>query len=90
MLVARYRNILVGVVLGSVALFLTFHVRSIIALDTNPVMRALNAAAFAMVVPVGPQIQRVTYEAARSPGVSVAASSSRLNASGASHLPFVA
>jgi hypothetical protein len=51
MLVARYRSILAGVVLGSVALFLTFHVRSIIALDPNPVMRTLNAIAFAMVVP---------------------------------------
>jgi hypothetical protein len=40
-----------GIALGSLALFLTFHIRSIIALDPNPVMRALNAAAFAMVVP---------------------------------------
>ena len=37
--------------MGSLSMFLTFHVRSIIALDPNPVMRALNAVAFAMVVP---------------------------------------
>jgi hypothetical protein len=51
MLVARYRSIIVGVVLGSLALFLTYHSGNFVATDPNPVMRALNAVAFAMVVP---------------------------------------
>ncbi len=51
MLVARYRSIIVGVVLGSLALFLTYHSGNFVATDPNLIMRALKTAAFALVVP---------------------------------------
>ncbi len=47
----RYRNIAAGILLGSASTFLTFHLGSLLALDPNPLMRTLKAAAFALVVP---------------------------------------
>ncbi len=51
MLAARYRGIIAGVVLGSVSALLTYHIRSLITLDSNPVMSVIRRAAFALVVP---------------------------------------
>lgn len=51
MLIARYGRIIAGVALGSVSLFLTYHLRDLLQMDPNLVMRALKAAAFTLVVP---------------------------------------
>src|ERR1700722_1039962 len=51
MLVARYGKILAGLALGSVSLFPTYHLRDLLVMDPNLVMRALRAAAFTLVVP---------------------------------------
>jgi hypothetical protein len=48
---ARYRSILAGLILGCVSLFLTFHLNSLFAIDSNIGMRALKAAGFSLVVP---------------------------------------
>jgi hypothetical protein len=51
MLIARYGRIITGLALGSVSLFLTYHLRDLLLMDPNVVMRALKAAAFTFVVP---------------------------------------
>jgi hypothetical protein len=51
MLIARFGRIVAGVALGSVSLFLTYHIRDLIVMDPNLVMRALKAAGLALVVP---------------------------------------
>ena len=48
---ARYRSIIAGLVMGGLSLFLTFHLRSLFAMDSNFMMRALKATGFALVVP---------------------------------------
>ena len=40
-----------GVALGSVSALLTYHVHSLISMDSNPVMSLLRRAAFALIVP---------------------------------------
>jgi hypothetical protein len=50
-LIARYGRIIAGAALGSVSLFLTYHLRDLLVMDPNLVMRALKAAAFTFVVP---------------------------------------
>jgi hypothetical protein len=51
MLAVRYRSIAAGATLGSLSIFLTYHLRDLIVMDPNLLMRALKAAAFALVVP---------------------------------------
>jgi hypothetical protein len=51
MLIARYGRIIAGFALGGVSAFLTYHLGSFFQFDTNVVLRALRAAAFAFVVP---------------------------------------
>jgi len=48
---SRYRRIVAGLVLGGVSVFLTFHLRSLVFMDPNIVMRALKAAGVAFVIP---------------------------------------
>ena len=48
---SRYRGILAGLALGSVSLFLTFHLRSLFATDPAIGVRAVKAAGFTLVVP---------------------------------------
>ncbi|SRR6266567_3989973 len=51
MLAARYRNIVAGVVPGSVSVLLTYHLGALFHPDPNLVMRALKAAGIALIVP---------------------------------------
>src|SRR5579863_1297459 len=47
----RYRSIVVGVALGSLSTFLSFHLATLFRLDPNLLMRALQAIGIALVVP---------------------------------------
>jgi hypothetical protein len=51
MFAARYRSIFAGVIMGSVSFFLTYHLRDLILMDPNVVIRGLKTAAFSLVVP---------------------------------------
>jgi len=51
MFVARYRSIVAGVLVGSLSVFLTYHLEFLFHTDPNAVVRALKAAGFAIVVP---------------------------------------
>ena len=48
---AQFRGIVAGIVLGSAAVYLTFHLRNLFSLDPNLVMRAMKAVGVSLVVP---------------------------------------
>lgn len=47
----RYRSIVAGFILGCVSVFVTLHLNSLVAIDSNIAVRTLKAAAFALAVP---------------------------------------
>ena len=68
----QYRGIFAGVVLGSISLFLTYHVPILITMDSNLMLRVLSWAAAALVVP-GMFVELVTGAVYRFPWWTIAA-----------------